>query len=100
MRIKDCLAGRGKRLSKAVINNRGMTTKVIFFGRLAELTGQKELVLAGAGDTSGLLQELNARYPQLQGSSFVLAVGTTLVQSNTPLYEGAVVSLLPPYSGG
>ena len=74
--------------------------KVLFFGALAEITGNTEMELSGFADTALLQQELLRRYPQLGERKFALALDKHLVRQTTILTESSVVALLPPYSGG
>jgi molybdopterin converting factor small subunit len=74
--------------------------KVLFFGALAEITGNAEMELSGFEDTALLQQELLRRYPQLGERKFALALDKHLVRQTTVLTESSVVALLPPYSGG
>jgi len=75
-----------------------MSIKVIAFGQIAEITGKE--ILIDAVDTNSLRLELNAQFPQLEGKKYGIAVNKKLVTNDVTLYEGDIVALMPPYSGG
>jgi molybdopterin synthase sulfur carrier subunit len=75
-----------------------MSIKVIAFGQIAEITG-KEMSI-DAVDTNSLRLELNVQFPQLEGKKYGIAVNKKLVTNDVTLYEGDIVALMPPYSGG
>lgn len=76
-----------------------MTTQIIIFGQLTDITGNT-LTLDNVPDTNTLVQELHNRFPLLAKAKYVIAVDKKLVQSNTPLSSESTVALLPPFSGG
>ena len=69
------------------------------FGRLAEITGADPFQL-DAIDTNEMQEKLLQRYPGLNKSAYAIAVNKVVVKNNTLLSSGAVVALLPPFSGG
>ncbi len=77
-----------------------MDITVLFFGQLAELAATNETVFQSVIDTDALKIQLHQKYPQFADSSFIIAVNKILTDQNTPLFNGATVALLPPFSGG
>jgi molybdopterin synthase sulfur carrier subunit len=43
---------------------------------------------------------LNAEYPDLKNSKYLLAVDKKIVEGNTSLDMNSIVALMPPFSGG
>ncbi|HMP93587.1 MAG TPA: MoaD/ThiS family protein [Phnomibacter sp.] len=74
--------------------------EVLFFGRLADITQTGRLLVERMVDTQVLLNYLYHQYPALKGARFVVAVDNTVVRVTKPLYAGAQVALMPPFSGG
>ena len=77
-----------------------MQITIISFGQIAEVTGPHPSISGLPADTDKLLQALHEKYPTLQKLPFRMAVDKNIIQQNTPLGDGSVVALLPPYSGG
>ena len=77
-----------------------MQVQVMLFGRLTDATGGKQVTMRDVRDTDELLQQLKSAYPGLTGLPYVVAVDQQIISMNTPLQDGTVVALLPPYSGG
>lgn len=80
-----------------------MRVTVEFYGILRQVMGTDSCVVTPAGntvaDTLGLLCE---QQPTLAGhiARVACALGDTLVARNHPLSDNAVLSLIPPVSGG
>jgi molybdopterin synthase sulfur carrier subunit len=77
-----------------------MTTDILIFGQLTDITQQSKLQAADMPDTNALLAWLKSSYPALESAKFVMAVNGQVIQQNTMLSPGATVALLPPFSGG
>ncbi|MEO7313449.1 MAG: MoaD/ThiS family protein [Chitinophagaceae bacterium] len=77
-----------------------MKIKVNLLGQLADIAGRSTLELEGITDTETLQEKIHADFPALLTSTYRIAVGNTIVTENTPLQNGTVISLLPPFSGG
>lgn len=77
-----------------------MQVQVMLFGRLMDATGGKQVTVRDVKDTDQLLQQLKSTYPGLVGLPYLIAVDQNIVSANTPLKDGSVVALMPPYSGG
>ncbi len=84
-----------------------MKLHVLFFARLRERLGTAEetLVLDGVPTVSDLIAHLQARggawAEELgEGKSFRVAVNQALVQTSTPIPDGAEVAIFPLVTGG
>lgn len=80
-------------------------TRVLLFGRLADVAGWRERVLAPAPATLAALRAgLAAQFPALgealAARGVQAAVNKTIVRGDVPLAAGAEVAFLPPMSGG
>lgn len=69
------------------------------FGQIAEITGAEAFQLS-AGDTDEIRDLLISRFPELASRRYAMAVDKVIVKENTVLNPGAIVALLPPFSGG
>jgi len=76
-----------------------MEIKIISFGKIAAITGG-ELLVRDVADTDSLRTVLEANYPELQSTKYVVAVQKNIIRENTILQQGTEVALLPPFSGG
>jgi molybdopterin converting factor subunit 1 len=78
--------------------------KVLFFGRLKEITGrtQESVDLAFEADIESLFAHYAGCYPELQQyrSSLVASCNQEFAPWNTVLHAGDEVAFLPPVSGG
>lgn len=72
---------------------------VYFFGNIADVTGHKNAHYS-CSDTVELKKQLYAQFPQLEKSTFVLAVNKKIIKETQSLNEQDSVALLPPFSGG
>ncbi len=81
-----------------------MQIKVLFFGVLKDLAGQRSdaLTLPEGSSISDLLAHYRAEYPRLQAylPGIATAVNETYAARATKLCDGDEVALLPPVSGG
>jgi molybdopterin converting factor subunit 1 len=81
-----------------------MRVKVLFFGRLKELTGYAEdsAEFADAATIERLFALYAARHPELAKyrSSVVASRNQEFAAWDTPLHSGDEVAFLPPVSGG
>lgn len=81
-----------------------LTVKVLFFGRVRELTGiEEESIELPAGATlSELFDRYAARYPGLAAfrSSLVASRNQEFAAWDTQLSPGDDIAFLPPVSGG
>jgi molybdopterin converting factor subunit 1 len=78
--------------------------KVLFFGRVRELTGfSEEIADAPHGATlADLFEQYAVRFPKLQGfrASLVASRNQEFAAWDTPLATGDEIAFLPPVSGG
>ncbi|TAH06055.1 MAG: MoaD/ThiS family protein [Sphingobacteriales bacterium] len=77
-----------------------MTTTVLLFGQLQEITSKHELQVNEMADTHTLLAELSRMYPAIATAKYMIAVDKQIISGNTKLKDGSTVALLPPFSGG
>jgi molybdopterin converting factor subunit 1 len=81
-----------------------MTVKVLYFGRLKELSGASEEVveLRDGSIIEDLFSQCSAARPELRKfrTSLVAARNREFAAWNTPLCAGDEVGFLPPVSGG
>lgn len=77
-----------------------MKVNILFFGRLADVTGNARISMEDVKDTDALHAELQARYPELGKLNYLTAVDRTVITANTTLHDQVTVALLPPFSGG
>lgn len=73
--------------------------RVLFFGKLAELTGHRSTDIQAAHSTE-LLRTLREQYPQLSHHTMAVAVNRRLITEPVALSPGDEVAFMPPYSGG
>jgi len=81
-----------------------MKIRVQFYSRLKDIAGS-DLVEweVSEGTTVGeLVQQLCERYPGLEQwrPHLLVAIGLDYATAETPLHEGAEVSIMPPVQGG
>ena len=78
-----------------------MAIKVIVFGKIRDLAGRDDISFPDdVADTDQLVQQLNAKYPGLDGTPYIIAVDKEVISKNTSLSNENIVAILPPYSGG
>lgn len=77
-----------------------MDITVLFFGQLAELAATNETVFKSVIDTDALKIQLLQKYPPFADAAYIIAVNKIVTDKNTPLFNGATVALMPPFSGG
>jgi len=77
-----------------------MQTKIILFGQIIDIAGQKELTLEDVLDTDELVMILHEKYPLLKNLEYRIAVNKDIILNNTSLDDQSTVALLPPFSGG
>ena len=73
---------------------------VLFFGQIADITGNTDLQVEDVADTATLIKKLQTNYPALSNSKFAVAVNKKIILGNTELQKDFEVALLPPFSGG
>ncbi|OZI46144.1 molybdopterin synthase sulfur carrier subunit [Bordetella genomosp. 5] len=81
----------------------GATIDLLYFARIAELTGKRSEVWPLAGPTTGtqLLAALTERYPQLgQTRRLKLAINQTHAKPEAVIAPGDEVAVFEPVTGG
>jgi molybdopterin synthase sulfur carrier subunit len=74
--------------------------EVVFYGRLAEITGSTNLHPEDIMDTDQLKEKLFRLYPAMAGIPFSIAVNNHIVHGNSSIHTSDTIALLPPFSGG
>ena len=76
--------------------------KILYFGRLAEITNKNEEMLEVASDQTvkELLLSIAQNYKGLEKHSFKIAVNQKIVKLEESLANATEIALLPPFSGG
>jgi molybdopterin converting factor small subunit len=74
--------------------------KILVFGQLTDITGTSEMEWDHCADTERLRVKLLETYPGLSSKTFRIAVDNQIVEGSLLLKPGAVIALLPPFSGG
>jgi len=77
-----------------------MQINILFFGRLADITGKGNISLENIADTNDLNQKLQNLYPELSNLNYLTAVEKEVITENTKLQDNMTIALLPPFSGG
>ena len=77
-----------------------MRINILFFGRLADVTGKNSIELDGIVDTEELKRRLTDMYPGLAQLNYLTAVEREVITANIKLEDKVTVALLPPFSGG
>lgn len=79
-----------------------MNIKLLLFGVLADIVGEKSLNLEEKDikSTDDLLRYTKTRYPELEKYKFQVSVNQSIITENTILKNKDEVALLPPFAGG
>jgi len=77
-----------------------MEIRLICFGRIAEIIGNKNMEISGITETDEFKIHIENLYPALKSMKYKIAVNQELVQQNTRITSNAIVALMPPFSGG
>ena len=81
----------------------GATIEVLYFGRIAELTGQRSETWAWPATDSGrgLLDRVRVRHPALaQSAKLKLAINQAHAPADTLISAGDEVAVFEPVTGG
>ncbi len=76
-----------------------MNTRITTYGKITGIAGQN-IPAPGIPDTDALRTWLQQQFPALAQQTYYIAVNHIVIYANTTLPAGAVVALLPPFSGG
>jgi molybdopterin synthase sulfur carrier subunit len=77
-----------------------MKINILFFGRLADITGTSSKSIENVADTDELNKKLITLYPGLAELNYLTAVDKEVISGNKKLGNNMTVALLPPFSGG
>lgn len=79
-----------------------MKLKLIYFGKIAEITGlsEEDLTYSENLTITDLKQQLVNNYPQLANENYQIAVDKTVVVPNFVLTKDSEIAVLPPFAGG
>jgi len=77
-----------------------MKVTILAFGRLVDLLPQQEWEVTDLETVGSVRRQMEEQFPALKNMRYRIAVDKQLVTDDTPLREGSVVALLPPFSGG
>lgn len=74
--------------------------KILFFGRLKEITGSDVLEVKNIKNLSSLRTFIINKYPRLKDEVFAVAVNLEIVNEDIELNDNDEIALLPPIAGG
>lgn len=77
-----------------------MKVNVLLFGKLAEISNSKNVIVENHHHIDSLISHLNSLYPGLKDMKYKIALNQNIITGDNPLKDGDEVALLPPYSGG
>jgi len=77
-----------------------MVVKVIFYGVLAEVTGNSCRHFSEVESIQNLKMKIEDEYPELVHYNFRISVNSELTDDDQVLKDGDEVALLPPFAGG
>ena len=79
-----------------------MSIQVMYYGMLAEITGQaNEVWIADKNLTVGEFRnQILARYPAMREKKFKIAVDQKISQDYVSIDQASEIALLPPFAGG
>lgn len=79
-----------------------MKVRILFFGAVADIVGDRELTLACAeSDTAGdVLQSILKDFPRLQGQKLLFSVNQEYAHGCESVREGDEVAIFTAVSGG
>lgn len=73
---------------------------ILFFGQLAEITGNNAIRVAGLKDTNEATEKVLKEFPLLKTFTYVVAVDHKIISGNTNLTGKQTIAFMPPFSGG
>lgn len=77
-----------------------MAVKILVFGKLADITGWREVNRNKTGTVASFCNSLEEQFPGLKGLHYAVAVNNKSATKETLLNDNDVLALLPPFSGG
>jgi len=76
------------------------TVKVLFFGKLTDITGNEQLTIEGIDYSNQLIENLEFKFPKIKNNIYSIAVNNKMIFNSIKLENGDVIALMPPFSGG
>lgn len=76
-----------------------MRAEITFYGQLADITGCTADTCT-ADSVDQMLGSLYDKYPGLESSRFITAIGTRIASADDRINNGDQIALLPPFAGG
>ena len=77
-----------------------MKIKILAFGIIADIIGKTEWTMENIHHTDELKKHLEYLYPRLKSMKYAIAVNLVITSGNFELTDGAILALMPPFSGG
>lgn len=77
-----------------------MKIKILPFGKIVDILSPQDWDATGAETAGALRRQLEAKFPDLKGMHYLLAVDKKITDEESQLQEWSTVALLPPFSGG
>lgn len=74
--------------------------KILFFGKLKEITKKSKMEIKGIKDLSELKSFIYKKFPEIEREIFFIAVNQKICNENIDLREEDEIAFLPPLSGG
>jgi sulfur-carrier protein len=77
-----------------------MKVKVLFFGVLSEVTGNKTKYYSDVKSLEHLKKRIVDEFPDMIRYKFIISLNNEIMNSNNSLKNGDEVAFLPPFAGG
>jgi molybdopterin synthase sulfur carrier subunit len=77
-----------------------MSIKVLLFGAIKDTIGSSELELSDMHSTDRVKEHLEAEFPFIRSTRYILALNQQRVESDRPVQDGDEIALMPPFAGG
>lgn len=77
-----------------------MSIEVQFFGQLVDKSGQSSISLSHIDSVLELKEKLFSAFPLLKNAKFIIAINNKIAKEHTAIPDGAIIALMPPFSGG
>lgn len=78
-----------------------VNVRILFFGELADLTGQKEVNEEHDKTWPEFMENVILKYPLLKDKKYKVALNRRIVNNDSiELKSGDEIAFLPPFSGG
>jgi sulfur-carrier protein len=77
-----------------------MSVRILFFGRLKDVTGKESIIFDSIEDIDSVRRNLSDSFPDMSNEIFAVALNQEIVNGNKQISDGDEVALLPPIAGG